>query len=475
MHRLLIAFCFLFSLSASFAQQGQPAKATITYEGKEIFINGLNAPWNKFGGDFGTHIWWGALYESQWFDDFFKDCADHGVNVVRVWIHCDGRTSPLFTEDGTPYGLEPGFFLDMDDMFRMARKHHVLVMPCVWSFDMCKFSPDAGPNGGGHHDLLNDEAKMKAYIENVWEPMVKRYADECNLFAWEVCNEPEWALDRTAQNDTLWAYRTDLVVPIERMQRLTGWMASVVHKHSNKMVTTGSASIRFNSDHENCKGNWWSDKALAKATDNMEGAYLDFYQVHYYDYMVEIGGDLYDPTMDTKYYGVDKPIIIGETPADTGKAVIYKNHEVLDLAYNNGYAGLMYWSYNATDGFGVFDDMKKPLQKFANDHPDIVELDDAWTCDVIRDEVIQATAKLNGKNLELDWIADDPFFLKEYAIELSDDGEKFTRWKVIPRSDEKTVAYRFKKKLKNKNSQYVRIYKTDVYGMESASNPLKFR
>lgn len=474
MNRFLFLLIFTFSVVITQAQQGQPAKNTITYEGKEMFVNGLNVPWHHFGGDFGTHIWWGSLYDSQWFDDFFKDCSDYGVNVVRIWIHCDGRTSPLFKEDGTPYGLEPGFFLDMDDMFRMARKHNVMVMPCMWSFDMCKISPDAGPNGGGHDDLLTDKVKMKAYIDNVWEPMVKRYANQCNLFAWEVCNEPEWALDRMALNDTSWSYRSDLVVPIESMQKLTGWMASVVHKYSNKMVTTGSASIHFNSDHESCIGNWWSDKSLAAATNNMDGAYLDFYQVHYYDYMVKIGGDLYDSTMNTQYYELDKPVMIGETPASHESAVIYKIDEVLDKSYDNGYAGLMYWSYNAKDGHGSWDPMKGPLKKFQEEHLDIVKPKGWWTCDIIKDDVIQVEAKLEGNKLNVTWKADDPFFLNEFVIEVSEDGEKFTKWKVVPRVDEKRTSYTYKKKLKKGNYTYVRVVKKDVYGVVSASNPLKF-
>ena len=104
------------------------------------------------------------------------------------------------------------------------------------------------------------------------------------------------------------------------MQKLTGWMAAIVHKYSDKMVTTGSASIRWNSDVAPSVGNWWSDKALAKATDGMKGAYLDYYQVHYYDYMVAMGGDIYGDDYPVSHWELDKPIIIGETPSDTSKA-----------------------------------------------------------------------------------------------------------------------------------------------------------
>lgn len=464
-------FLILFVFSSILASAQQAPKNTITYEGHEYFINGLNVPWNHFGGDFGTHIWWGAMYDGDWFDNFFKECSEHGANVVRLWIHCDGRTSPMFLEDGTPAGLEPGFFVDMDDMFRRAKKYNVMVMPCIWSFDMCKNFPDAGPNGGRHHDMLIEDSKMEAYITKVWEPLVKRYANECALFSWEVCNEPEWALDRSEIGDTNWTYRSDHVVPIERMQKLTGWMAAIVHKYSDKMVTTGSASIRWNSDVAPSVGNWWSDKALAKATDGMEGAYLDYYQVHYYDYMVAMGGDIYGDDYPVSHWELDKPIIIGETPSDTSKAKIYKVDEVIQRAYKNGFAGIMYWSHNAKDGVGAWDDFKDVLKDFKKEHPKEVE-PAPCPCNFLKKDLAQLQASKEGSNISLTWKAEDPFYLSAFSIEVSTDGENFKAWKSVERIDEKTIDYSYKKKFKG-DAKAVRIIQKDVYGWEKTSDVIK--
>ncbi len=466
MKKLIIAI--LLVVCAQFVEAQQALKNTITYEGQEYFINGMNVPWHHFGGDVGNHVLWGSLYDSTWFDNHFKECKEYGANVVRLWIHCDGRANPEFDADGMPTGLDTDFFIDLDDCFRRAKKYDIMIMPCMWSFDMCKRNLDAGPTAGSHHDLFLEDAKMEAYISKVWTPIVKRYANQCNLFAWEVCNEPEWALDRKFMNDTNWTYRSDYVVPVEKMQKLTGWMASVVHEHSNKMVTTGSASIRWNSDVAPAVGNWWGDEALGKATDGMKGAFLDFYQVHYYDYMVPMGGDLYDLERPVSSWNIDRPIIIGETPSDTASAKVYTVDEQMDNAYKNGFAGMMYWSYNAQDGIGAFDDFKNTLKRFNEEHPKLVN-PKKCSCHFIKDETLNFNTAIKGKKINVSWTAEDPLILKSFTVEVSSDGKTFKGAKKVASLSFTDVNY--KSKIKNKgNITHIRIVENDVYGWKRTSS-----
>ncbi len=465
---------FFFILFNSFLLQGAIAQQSklIEYEGEKYWVNGLNVAWNKFGGDFGNHLLWGTMYDTTWFENFFTECEDYGVNVVRLWIHCDGRSSPEFDKNGYATGLDTDFFIDMDDCFRRAKRHNVMIMPCMWSFDMCKdFTESAGPFAGHHEDLLLEDAKMKSYIDNVWIPIVERYKDQCNLFAWEVCNEPEWALERDHLNDTLWEYRSDYVVPIERMQKLTGWMAAEVHKRSNKKITTGSASIRWNSDVYPAAQNLWSDKALQSATNNMDGAYLDFYQVHYYDYMVPLGADLYDTTKDVNYYKIDKPIIIGETPADTAKAKIHKVDEVIQLAKRNGYAGIMYWSFNGYDGIGGWKDFRDVLKNFKEANPDWVE-PGPCPCLKLKQENLELSIIRKGKRDVLSWNAEDPLILKNFIIEYSTDQKNYQKAKLIKSMGDGKVDYNKKVKNKKKEKRYYRIVQRDVYEFEKTSEPI---
>lgn len=52
--------------------------------GKELWINGVNTPWQKwndFGGDMDRQFW----------DDTFAQLAEDGINCTRIWINCSGE------------------------------------------------------------------------------------------------------------------------------------------------------------------------------------------------------------------------------------------------------------------------------------------------------------------------------------------------------------------------------------------------
>ena len=97
---------------------GAQPDATITYNGKAFFINGVNVPWNSFGSDMGTHYQWGALYSPSFFTTFFQACKSYGVNCVRLWVHCDGRSSPEFDGKGYVTGLDSNFISNFDDILK---------------------------------------------------------------------------------------------------------------------------------------------------------------------------------------------------------------------------------------------------------------------------------------------------------------------------------------------------------------------
>ncbi|HEX2395689.1 MAG TPA: hypothetical protein VHI78_10100, partial [Bacteroidales bacterium] len=55
-----------------------------TDNGKRIWLNGVNTPWNKwndFGGDF----------DRDWWNNHFQILRSNGINCTRVWISCNGN------------------------------------------------------------------------------------------------------------------------------------------------------------------------------------------------------------------------------------------------------------------------------------------------------------------------------------------------------------------------------------------------
>lgn len=318
--------------------------ATINYEGEDYFINGVNVPWNSFGNDVG-----GDGYDAAWFENFFAQCEQNGINCVRLWIHCSGWATPEFDGNGYVTGLDANFLSDFDDLMQRAQNHNVMVMPCLWSFDMTR-----NQNGIG---LISDVNKTQSYIDNALIPIVQHMANTPNLFAWEISNEPEWSV---VDQD---------VVSKENLQRFCAMLAAAIHQNCDKMVTVGTSCLKWNSDISPAEGNWWSDAAL-QAQYNSPDAYLDFYQVHYYDWMNQWGYSPFDLNRPLSYWELDKPVLIGENPGDNNG--IYTIKQQVDNAYANGYVGVMFWSYNS-DYSGNWNDMKQELKTFRDAHPDIID------------------------------------------------------------------------------------------------------
>jgi hypothetical protein len=318
------------------------------------WLNGINMPWIDFGKDFGKDS-----DSERAINEAFRKFSAAGVNSVRFWIHCDGRMNPVFDKPGgRVIGLPDGFLDDFEAMLDSAEEHGILVMPALWSFDMVKNRVhEAGPHAGVQVKLLMEDDYLESYIENALIPLLGRCDSHPALFAWEICNEPEWMVE----NDDLTR------IPLQRVQRFHARLAAAVHEHGSKPVTTGSSSIKWNSDTvKKAAGNWWSDEAMQAAYDDPK-AYLDFYQIHVYGWMLEHGFDPYIHTPES--LGLDKPVMLGEAPGklmegtDTaGKAKKYTPRQMLEAAHSNGYFGHYFWSYAAHDGHGNWDSIKKAVK-----------------------------------------------------------------------------------------------------------------
>jgi hypothetical protein len=352
------------SVAILYGVNAAPAN-TIKFNGKDYYINGMNVPWNAFGSDAGTHYQWGALYDSTFFHTLFQQCKEYGVNCVRLWIHCDGRSSPEFDANGAVSGLDTNFLSNLEDIFRIGQENNVMVMPCLWSFDMTKdFTGSAGKYAGLHADLIKDSLKTVSYINNALLPMVKRFANTCNLFAWEIINEPEWSISGPGT--------TVQLVAKKEMVRFCGMIAEAIHANSSKLVTVGSACLKWNSTKVGpAEANYWSDSSFTDA-HNKPGSKLDFYQIHYYDWMfnTDWGYDPFQATKTPEYWKLDKPVLIGENPGGAGK---YTLKQMIDNAYANGYAGIMPWSYDSVDNFGSWNMCKNELKAFHDKHASLVD------------------------------------------------------------------------------------------------------
>jgi hypothetical protein len=355
--KLLLAVVSIFlSLFSSNAQRIKVSGDKLMVEGKEIFMNGANTPWNNWN-DFGGN------YKSAWWDTEFARIKKAGGNCTRIWISCSGTVGLTISADGTVTGATNAFWSNLDDLFSLAQKNRIYIKATLISFDHFKNSNATYQNW--RNMILNDD-KVGSFVENYAVPFVKRYNDNPYLFAVDICNEIEWVNQEEADGRIAW----------NRLQYFVARVASAIHENSQVLVTLGSGAVKWNSPKT--EGNFWSDANL-KAQYNKENARLDFYSLHFYGWTVKYFGNFAVDKTPADYGINDRPCIIGENPAkgvfDDGASpkLVVSPKKMFLAAYNHGWKGLMPWTSNGVDGNGNLNDFGSGLFAFKKAHPELVD------------------------------------------------------------------------------------------------------
>jgi hypothetical protein len=326
---------------------------------KEIFINGVNTPWdnwNDFGGDYDPEFW----------DAEFQRIREAGGNASRIWISCNGDVGIEIDESGMVSGATPQHWADLDDMFALAQKHGIHIMATLISFDHTK---NRYKKYERWRKLMADNEKTGSYIDSYVIPFIGRYKDNEFLWCVDICNEPEWMHDNEECG----------LIPWERLQYFAARVAAAVHENSNVLVTLGSAAVKWNSQCSNCVGNIWSDENL-QAQYPSEDACLDFYSPHYYGWTVRSFGNFATELSPADYGMDDRPCLVGENPArgvftqseSRTNELLVPISEAYIKTYQNGWRGLMVWTSNGVDRNGDLSDCAPGLSAFYNQYPELV-------------------------------------------------------------------------------------------------------
>jgi len=297
---------------------------------------GLNIPWNHYAHDIG-----GGSFDPSWFEHYFIMARRGSQNVARLWVHCNGAPAGLsYKPDGTIQGLSKTFNRDLRQLLDIAQKHSIVVQLCLWSFDMCN---------AGRTNLINNMAASWSYVQNALVPMLTAVKDFPNVIV-EAINEPEWCIQNIGS--------TKSKVNAGAMQRFVGMIAEAAHAHGRK-VTVGSASLQWSSYAPEADASLWDDSSLQTAYRS-ENAYMDFYNIHYYDWMHQRS----DPMRASVWHWqLDRPTVIAEIPPNSR---FYSVQQMLDTSTSNGFKGAIFWAYN-DHKFNV-EPTIAPLATFARDH-----------------------------------------------------------------------------------------------------------
>lgn len=319
----------------------------VTLGCQKRFVYGANYAWRNFAGDFGGISQWGIKGVSTAPSGYAADLADmqqQGANVIRWWLFPDFRGDGVtFDANSVPTGVTATALADFEKALELADQAGVLLMPTFFSFD--NFRPTQTSQGvliRGIAPIVLGPGARKALVVNVVRPLVKvaqqsPYARR--VFAWEVINEPEWAVFGPSLYGGDQAFDPTMGLSAVTHAQMETFLKDVIggiRAETSAMVSVGGAAPKW--------AHAWS----------MLG--LDFYQWHYYDWINQ-----YWPYTDgPAKYGLGKPVVVGEMPMDQLAGQPFAT--VVGAFWQNGYAGALGWSYSDAKA------AVSNLQAFAGQH-----------------------------------------------------------------------------------------------------------
>jgi hypothetical protein len=348
------------------------------------FWHGCNYPWSTdgstiyYGLDFGANVWGSHLGVSRRRAAVARDflaMASLGFVVVRWFVFGDGRSGIVYDDAGIPGGVDPHFFVDLDNGLEIARdagiRLDLVLLDHRWLFEGVR-DTIADPASGlllearlphGRARVLQSAAGRDALFARVIEPLVGRYgprgprADLAGaVFAYELMNEPDFVVEEWERDLSSHVARP---LKFEILAGLVARLSALVHADSSALTTIGCARSH---------NLWaWDDASLG----------LDVLQVHSYPDVAHPERDVDIFGMSARSLRLSRPVILGEFPGDgplqhpaDASPPPTTLTEYLEFAVSGGYAGAWPWSFSGTDPYGTFP--REPLLAFARRYPDLV-------------------------------------------------------------------------------------------------------
>jgi len=350
-------------------------------DGKRIWINGVNTPWNEWD-EFGSTNNWNQ-YNNTWWDNEFKKLKEAGINATRIWISCknDAEYNPPITinSSGLITGVRQKFWEDLDKLFALARKHEIYIMATLTSFDHFKQQEP-------WQRLLKNN--VHSFAQHYTLPFVNRYKNNPYLWSIDIINEPEWLIEGSEFDygfpKPTWA----------QIQYFIAYNAAVIRENSDILVTVGFASSKYNGADEQKA----SDSALQAQYNNIN-AKLDFWSPHYYSWVSEWygvpfylkpSGNLTGNKPNGPFSGgwnldASKPAVLGECAATGTNNTTERNRIAVssrpgtnsiitdyEYAYNNGWQGVMAWTSNGVDYAGNLNNLRPATEYMRDNYREII-------------------------------------------------------------------------------------------------------
>ncbi|MBK9576197.1 MAG: cadherin-like domain-containing protein [Fibrobacterota bacterium] len=356
--------CLALAFTAGTASSAEPDRVTLPF-GQKVFVSGINVAWKGFGGDVGKYP-----VDTVWFAKMLQGVSDSGGNAVRWWLFTNCSNDPQI--DSTTKlvkGIEPNTIANVRKVLDMAYARGISISLCLLSFDMMKTN-QTGADVVANKKILQTDEGRKAFIDNAVVPLVKSIGKHPAILNWEIFNEPEGMVKSIAGD---WGSIAD-GIEISHVQKMVNQAAGAIHRAMPGVpVSNGCWAFIAGSNTISGDRNYYSDSALKAVGGDNDGT-LDFYMVHYYEWAGTERSPFHHPA---SYWGLDKPLVIGEFPAKglSDKVGPMSPAQCWKYLFDNGYAGALGWTYTAHDGFGGLPEAGEGMRALKTLAPAEVTLD----------------------------------------------------------------------------------------------------
>jgi hypothetical protein len=294
------------------------------------FFLAVNYPWLRYGADFGRSPWGHSgislAHNRITVATDFSAIRSSGVSVVRWFLLCDGRSGIRYEKE-VPVGPDDLLLPDVATALDLASKANLLI--CFSLFDFLwlqtpdvksQFSDSAVFPG---RNALQFSGGREALLQCILIPLFREFRGHPALFAWEIVNEPEWAIPEFQRSPQAALSFADAHAFFEEVTQ-------AIHEESGGVpATLGAARLQWLRA--------WSEIGL------------DLMQAHYYPQLEKD-----QPLSVAAQVAADlsEPLWLGELPAHDPLTPNYSLETALTTCRAAGLAGAGIWRWRPPDPTG---------------------------------------------------------------------------------------------------------------------------
>jgi hypothetical protein len=291
------------------------------------FLLGVNYPWANYAEDFGVspagHRGLSLPENLSRVAEEFARIRDCGASAVRWFLFGDGRGG-FVSQKGIPSHPDEFLFADVGAALDVAKQSGLKL--CFSIMDYLWLQDRTGkPAEHANEQVLQFAAGREAFLQRILIPMFREFREHPGLFAWEIANEPEWAIREFHRQPSAKMHYADFRAFAEEI-------VQAVHEFAGVPVTLGSASLTW--------VRAWSELGL------------DFYQAHYYP-LQDPSGKSGLAKQFTCLPLLDKPLWLGELPAADDEASRYSLKRSLTECRDAGLLGAAVWRWTTPEKTGT--------------------------------------------------------------------------------------------------------------------------